>query len=204
MSIPKDIVSAASDMVLATESHRPTGTRHIDLFLDADMSVLGAMPDTYRHYMASIRKEYGCYDDIDYFFGRKAFIESMWARDQIFITYDFAKEYERMAHHNLTVEEGLIADILWNERITYRESARLMYTGEVQMFEPDDVYDNFIKEYNRLHECCPVCGSKSHMSTLLGYTFDRSKPEDYKDLNRCTCSECGDTHTCHERIPEVN
>lgn len=64
----------------------------------------------------------------------------------------------------------------------------------------NEIYETFMKEYRIKHEVCPKCGTKSHRSTLMGYIFNSSKPDEYKDLNRCTCSNCGDVHTYHERI----
>jgi len=55
-----------------------------------------------------------------------------------------------------------------------------------------EIYETFMKEYRIKHEVCPKCGTKSHISTLLGYIFNSSTPDEYKDLNRCTCSNCGD------------
>ena len=50
------------------------------------------------------------------------------------------------------------------------------------------------------HEVCPKCGSKGHSSTVMGYVMDMEKPEDYKDLNSCVCSECAYVHKTHDRI----
>ena len=33
------------------------------------------------------------------------------------------------------------------------------------------------------------------------YILYTDKLENYKDLNNCTCSSCGDKHTTHERVP---
>ena len=63
-----------------------------------------------------------------------------------------------------------------------------------------EIYENFMKEYYANHELCPKCGTKPHKTTLIDYVFNSSEPDEYKDLNRCTCSNCGDVHTCHERI----
>jgi hypothetical protein len=38
------------------------------------------------------------------------------------------------------------------------------------------------------------------IQTLAGYIVDLSKPEEYKDLNKSTCNDCGDVHTVHDRI----
>jgi len=63
------------------------------------------------------------------------------------------------------------------------------------------IYDKFMDKYEKEHALCPKCGEENHRSTLVGYAFDSSNPEEYKDLNRCTCMECGDIHTTHERKP---
>jgi RNase P subunit RPR2 len=63
-----------------------------------------------------------------------------------------------------------------------------------------EIYETFMMEYRIKHEVCPKCGTKPHMSTLVGYTFNSSEPESYKDLNRCTCTNCDDVHTYHDRI----
>ena len=46
---------------------------------------------------------------------------------------------------------------------------------------------------------CPKCGAIPHSTTLMGYVL--SDIETYKDLNNCICSQCGDSHTCHDRVP---
>lgn len=63
-----------------------------------------------------------------------------------------------------------------------------------------DEYDKFMSDYHIAHEACPQCGETSHMSTLVGYVLNMEHKEDYKNLNRCTCDNCGDIHTCHERV----
>jgi uncharacterized OB-fold protein len=63
-----------------------------------------------------------------------------------------------------------------------------------------DKYDLFMKEYHERKKLCPKCGSLSHSTTLAAYIFNESKPEEYKDMNRCTCQNCGDKHVTHDRI----
>lgn len=62
-------------------------------------------------------------------------------------------------------------------------------------------YNEFMSTYNKLHECCPKCGGKGHTSTLMGYALDSENKEGYKDKNSCCCSNCGDTHITHDRVP---
>jgi len=66
--------------------------------------------------------------------------------------------------------------------------------------------DDYRKKYNEKHKFCPKCGSIKHTSTLVGFGLQLDKKDDYKDLNNCVCSYCGDRHTTHDRISlgEVN
>lgn len=59
----------------------------------------------------------------------------------------------------------------------------------------------FREQYSIDHAACPKCGETSHMSTLMAYAMHSDRLDDYKDLNHCTCSSCGDKHTGHERVP---
>ena len=61
-------------------------------------------------------------------------------------------------------------------------------------------YEEFMEQYDSMHEACPKCGSLSCRSTLVGYILNMSDMESYKDLNTCTCMDCGDIHTTHERV----
>lgn len=63
-------------------------------------------------------------------------------------------------------------------------------------------YKEFIDGYSKKHEVCPDCGSKGHSSTLVGYAVDTNKPDNYKDRNKCVCSNCGLNHIAHDRISE--
>jgi hypothetical protein len=64
-------------------------------------------------------------------------------------------------------------------------------------------YNEFMREYHKQHECCHRCGSKNHSTTLVGYILNWDKKEDYKDMNRCCCAECGDVHSAHDRVPSA-
>ena len=35
-----------------------------------------------------------------------------------------------------------------------------------------------------------------------GYILNSDKRDEYKDLNNCVCTECGDRHTAHERVSD--
>jgi hypothetical protein len=40
------------------------------------------------------------------------------------------------------------------------------------------------------------------MTTLMGFPMHMDHPEDYKDLNNCTCSKCKNQHVTHDRTPK--
>lgn len=69
--------------------------------------------------------------------------------------------------------------------------------------ESSKQYDIFMREYHSKHECCPKCGNKQHTTTLVGYILNWDKKDEYKDLNRCVCTKCGDNHSAHDRVPSI-
>lgn len=68
----------------------------------------------------------------------------------------------------------------------------------------DEEYTAFMEEYRINHAACPKCGSTSYVTTLVGYAFYRDDKDKYKDLNRCTCTNCSDIHTKHSRVKKCN
>lgn len=64
----------------------------------------------------------------------------------------------------------------------------------------DMTTNEFLKKYQEEHRYCPKCGSDKYMTTLVAYMVDIDNLNDYKDLNNCDCSDCGDKHIVHERI----
>jgi hypothetical protein len=81
---------------------------------------------------------------------------------------------------------------LYNELSANKEDWEISYI---------EVKKLFYEEYYSLHKCCPNCGSEDYMGTLMDMEFYIGKMDDYKDINRCTCEQCGDTHIYHDRIP---
>ena len=65
-------------------------------------------------------------------------------------------------------------------------------------------YFEFMDKYKADHQYCPKCGSKAHTTTLAGYIVNMDDTESYKDLNDCTCADCGDKHHMHDRVASPN
>lgn len=62
-------------------------------------------------------------------------------------------------------------------------------------------YEEFHRVYNLAHAACPRCGGKNGITTLVSYALDLDESEAYRDRNHFTCSDCGDTHEVHDRVP---
>lgn len=58
----------------------------------------------------------------------------------------------------------------------------------------------FRDKYKQEHILCPKCFSRNNTQTHLVFKIDLENLIDYKDLNNSVCTDCGDTHTVHERL----
>jgi len=68
--------------------------------------------------------------------------------------------------------------------------------------ETEKKVEEFRKKYKKDHAYCPNpnCKGETYITTLAGYIIDVNNLDDYKDLNECKCTSCGDKHTYHERV----
>jgi predicted metal-dependent HD superfamily phosphohydrolase len=88
-------------IILATKRHQPTGDPAGDLFLDADLSVLGADPDVFDAYERGVRAEWSWVPDAAFADGRATFVRGMLARPAIFLTERYRARLEARARKNL-------------------------------------------------------------------------------------------------------
>ncbi|HCZ35869.1 MAG TPA: hypothetical protein DHV26_08075 [Cytophagales bacterium] len=103
-----------AEFILATKKHEPVNFE-VDLFTDADLSILGASPEKYQQYAADVRKEYSIYPDLLYKPGRKKVLQYFLEMKQIFKTDEFYEKYERVARQNLEFEVAGCSDE-WKNR----------------------------------------------------------------------------------------
>jgi len=87
-----------------------------------------------------------------------------------------------------------------SKNVTYEEFLSELDKMVMDFNKQSIEHDNFKKEYHEKHKLCPKCGTSQHSTTLVAYILNLDKKEEYKDLNSCVCSECGDRHTEHDRI----
>jgi predicted metal-dependent HD superfamily phosphohydrolase len=96
---------SVADMVRATQHHHADESdTDLLLFLDFDLSILGASPASYAAYCAAIRFEFSWASDADYSRGRARVLESFMAREAIYKTPALRDAWEGTARINLQRE----------------------------------------------------------------------------------------------------
>jgi predicted metal-dependent HD superfamily phosphohydrolase len=96
-----------SAMILATATHQlprfddAKASRDASLFLDMDLSILGAAPDAFDAYERAVRREYGWVEEPMWHAGRGAVLTGFLARPHIFHTEEFRERFEPQARLNM-------------------------------------------------------------------------------------------------------
>lgn len=94
-------------MILATATHQlprfdnDAATRDASLFLDMDLSILGAAPDAFDAYERAVRSEYDWVEEPMWRAGRGAVLKDFLARPRIFLTEEFRQRFEAQARLNM-------------------------------------------------------------------------------------------------------
>ncbi|WP_095204500.1 HD domain-containing protein [Mesorhizobium carmichaelinearum] len=96
-----------SAMIVATATHQlprfddAAATRDASLFLDMDLSILGAAPDAFDAYEHAVRREYEWVAEPMWRAGRGAVLKDFLARPHIFHTEEFRQRFEPQARLNM-------------------------------------------------------------------------------------------------------
>jgi predicted metal-dependent HD superfamily phosphohydrolase len=104
MHVSSDSINKVCSMILATKGHASTGDSDTDIFLDADLCILGHSWDVYVKYATQIRQEYARFPDFLYYPGRRKVIVHFLEMNRIFKTEYFFNKYEDCARENLLRE----------------------------------------------------------------------------------------------------
>ncbi len=102
LSVPKDIITKTTNIILDTKTHTPTTDDSIYM-IDADLSIFSTDSRTYQKLSKQIRKEYAMYDDATYTKGRIKVLKSFLDKEKIFISKEFNK-HENKARQNIQNE----------------------------------------------------------------------------------------------------
>ncbi|MCW3083545.1 MAG: hypothetical protein JWP12_911 [Bacteroidetes bacterium] len=104
LSFPADKIKNCTAQILATKAHTQSNDNDINLFTDADLSVLGQSREVYTDYFKNVRKEYSIYPDFLYNPGRKKVVQHFLNMERIFKTDFFFYKMETQARENLAYE----------------------------------------------------------------------------------------------------
>jgi len=108
LSVPPEKTEQVKRYIESTQTHAITAsvthTDDLQLFLDFDMSILGADWPAYEAYTRQIRREYRMYPDKVYYPGRKQFLQHCLQTEHLFQTSVFREQYEARARENMTQE----------------------------------------------------------------------------------------------------
>jgi predicted metal-dependent HD superfamily phosphohydrolase len=107
-----ELVDRVQQLILATQGHQ-IDAADFDrcVFLDADLTILGADPDQYQTYSRSIRREYSWVSDAAYQVGRIQVLEGFLQRDRLYYTDRLFNELESIARLNMQQEIAFLIEI---------------------------------------------------------------------------------------------
>lgn len=108
LGLTESRIALVSEMILATKSHQSNKNDDINLFTDADLSILGSDQNKYSQYIQQIRKEYSIYPDILYKPGRRKVLKHFLEMPSIFKTSFFTTRFEEQARKNIVWEIGTL------------------------------------------------------------------------------------------------
>jgi predicted metal-dependent HD superfamily phosphohydrolase len=104
-----ETVTEVEQLVLATKRHESECLRpDAMIFLDADLSILGAAEEVYLQYSAAIRKEYAWVEACLYRRERKKVLEGFLTCTRIYCTDEMFERFETQARQNIRGEIKLL------------------------------------------------------------------------------------------------
>ena len=107
LGLPDQLAEDVAALVRATKGHRPLAgrlARESRIFLDADLSILGASAGEYGRYAANIALEYDWFEPEAYRKGRAGVLKRLDDRKQIFYTQKATSLLDKAARNNLQRE----------------------------------------------------------------------------------------------------
>lgn len=102
---PQSRIGDVQRLILLTKHHEAASDDGDgQVLVDADLAILGALPDAYADYAAAIRREYSWVSDSEYAGGRVAVLRRFLQRPFIYNTPPMRSEREQRARANLKAE----------------------------------------------------------------------------------------------------
>lgn len=105
LAVPHETTLLVQRMILATKHHQANSLAEDGkLFLDFDLSILGAQAAIYKEYSQAIRMEYTWVPEALYQQGRRKILGNFLAREKIYSTNRLAEIFEAQARQNIERE----------------------------------------------------------------------------------------------------
>jgi predicted metal-dependent HD superfamily phosphohydrolase len=105
LNFPAEKTVKVEQIILATQAHSPENLDEDGkIFLDLDLSILGADAEIYQNYSQAIRREYSHVWNFLYRRGRKRILENFLRRETIYFTDNLRDRFEKQARLNLANE----------------------------------------------------------------------------------------------------
>ncbi len=109
LGIPINIIDDVAQIILDTKHHQATGNNQdSQIFLDADLAILGADDIEYRFYAQKIQREYSWMSREQYRQGRTAVLGELLQREHIYHTPEMAAKLEEKARLNIRGELNVL------------------------------------------------------------------------------------------------
>jgi predicted metal-dependent HD superfamily phosphohydrolase len=108
INVPEHVIMKCEELILATKKHEEDSDNDINLFTDADLSILGQPWNVYEEYIKQIRKEFSIFPDFLYNPGRKRSLTHFLDIPRIYKTEWFFNKYEDKARRNISREIALL------------------------------------------------------------------------------------------------
>ncbi len=108
IGVPKIIIENCVRQILATKKHLLSADNDTNIFIDADLSILGQPWNVYENYYKQVRNEYSLYPDLIYKPGRKKVLQHFLQMERIFKTDVCFTMFELQAKENLQKELELL------------------------------------------------------------------------------------------------
>ncbi len=103
-SMSPDRIDKVVEYINATKTHTANGDTDLELFLDFDLSILGAEDSIYDFYARQIRQEFHSYPNFIYNRGRKKALRGLLEKRYIYHSDEFRRQSEAKARGNMQRE----------------------------------------------------------------------------------------------------
>ena len=108
LSIPSNVIKNVKKLILQTKNHQFLANDFdAQVFLDADLAILGSSVSEYGKYTKAIRQEYIWVPEAEYLLARKQILQNFLQRENIYLTEFMQQTKEKIARNNLEIEIGL-------------------------------------------------------------------------------------------------